>query len=84
MLKSVMRKKQTTKTVLNRCQIIIDLDEAYGKTLTHEQSAKTNCVCMATVTNAALSVCNPFLRQAVIRIVAALCDVTAKHTEALL
>ena len=43
-LKSVMRKKQTTKTVRNRCQIIIDLDEAHGKVLTHAQSAKTNCV----------------------------------------
>ena len=50
-LKSVMRKKQTTKTVRNRCQIIIDLDGAHGKVLTHEQSAKTNCVCMATVSN---------------------------------
>ena len=50
-LKSVMRKKKTTKTVRNRCQIIIDLDEAHGKVLTHEQSAKTNCVCMATITN---------------------------------
>ena len=39
-LKSVMRKKQTTKTVRNRCQIIIDLDEAHGKVLTHAQSAK--------------------------------------------
>ena len=46
-----MRKKQTPKTVRNRCQIIIDLDEAHGKTLTHKQSAKTNCVCMATITN---------------------------------
>ena len=50
-LKSVMRKKQTPKTVRNRCQIIIDLDEAHGKTLTHKQSTKTNCVCMATITN---------------------------------
>ena len=50
-LKSVMRKKQTTKTVRNRCQIIIDLDEAHGKILTHAQSAKTNCVCMATTMN---------------------------------
>lgn len=32
-LKSVMCKKQTTKTVRNRCQIIIDLDEAHGKFL---------------------------------------------------
>ena len=50
-LRSVMCKKQTPKTVRNRCQVIIDLDEAHGKVLTHEQSAKTNCVCMATVTN---------------------------------
>lgn len=42
MLKSVMQKKKTTKTVRNRCQIIIDLDEAHGKILTHEQSVRTN------------------------------------------
>lgn len=46
-----MRKKQTTKTVRNRCKILIDLNEAHGKVLTHEQSAKTNCVCMAAITN---------------------------------
>ncbi len=51
MLKCVMRKKRTTKTVRNRCQIIIDLDERHGKILTYEQTAKTNCVCMATITN---------------------------------
>ena len=50
-LESIIRKKQTSKTVRSRCQIIIDLDEAHGKILTHEQSAKTNGVCMATVTN---------------------------------
>ena len=50
-LKSVMRKKKTTKTVRNRCRIVTDLDEAHGKILTHEQSARTNCVCMSTVTN---------------------------------
>ena len=27
-LKSIMHKKQTSKTVRNRCQIILDLDEA--------------------------------------------------------
>lgn len=50
-LKSVSRKKQTSKTVRSRCQIIMDLDEAHGQILTHEQSAKSNAVCMATVTN---------------------------------
>lgn len=52
-LKSIMRKKQTTKTVRSRCQILIDLDSAHGKSLTREQSAKTNCVCLTTVTNTA-------------------------------
>ena len=50
-LKSVIRKKQTSKTIRSRCQIILDLDEAHGKVLTHEQSARSNGVCMATVTN---------------------------------
>jgi len=50
-LRSVIRKKDTSRTIRSRCQIIIDLDEAHGKVLTHEQSAKSNGVCMATVTN---------------------------------
>lgn len=50
-IKSVLRKKQTSKTVRSRCQILLDLDEAHGKILTHEQSAKSNAVCLATVTN---------------------------------
>lgn len=50
-LKSIIRKKNTSKTIRCRCQIIIDLDEVHGKVLTHEQSAKSNGVCLATVTN---------------------------------
>lgn len=50
-LKSVIRKKKTSKTIRCRCQIILDLDEAHGKVLTHEQSAKSNGVCLATVAN---------------------------------
>lgn len=50
-LKSIIRKNKTSKTIRSRCQIIIDLDEAHGKTLTHEQSAKSNGICLATVTN---------------------------------
>lgn len=50
-LKSLIRKKQTSKTLRSRCQILLDLDEAHGKVLTHEQSARANGVCMATVTN---------------------------------
>ena len=50
-LKSVVRKKETSKMIRSRCQIIIDLDESHGKVLTHEQCAKSNGVCLATVTN---------------------------------
>ncbi len=50
-LKAVIRKKKTSRTVRCRCQIIIDLDEAHGRILTHEQSAKSNGVCPATVAN---------------------------------
>ncbi len=50
-LKSVIRKKETSKTIRSRCQIVLDLDEDHGRILTHEQSARSNGVCMATVTN---------------------------------
>ena len=50
-LKSIIRKDRTSKTVRIRCQILIDLDEAHGKVLTYEQSARTNGVCTATITN---------------------------------
>ena len=50
-LKSTIRKKKISRTIRSRCQIILDLDEAHGKVLTHEQSAKFNGVCLATVAN---------------------------------
>lgn len=50
-LKSIIRKNKTSKTIRSRCQIVMDLDEAHGKVLTHEQSAKSNGICLATVTN---------------------------------
>jgi hypothetical protein len=57
-LKSVIRNKNTSKTIRCRCQILIDLDEAHGKILTHEQSAKSNGVCEATVANTILKFAN--------------------------
>ena len=50
-LKAIIRRKNTSKTIRCRCQILIDLDEAHGNILTHQQSARANGVCMATVTN---------------------------------
>ncbi len=59
-LKSIIRKKETSKTIRCRCQIILDLDEAHGKVLTYEQSARSSVVCMAAVTNTVAK--NIFLR----------------------
>ena len=57
-LKSTIRKKKTSKTIRCRCQIILDLDEAHGKVLTHEQCAKSNGVCLATVANTVIKYIN--------------------------
>ena len=50
-LKSIIRKKDTSKMIRSRCQILIDLDESHGSFLTHEQSARSNGVCQATIAN---------------------------------
>lgn len=51
LLKSTIRKRKTSRTIRCRCQVLMDLNESHGKTLTHEQSAKSNGICMATVGN---------------------------------
>ena len=50
-LKSLLRKSSTSRAVRCRCQILLDMDEAHGKLYTHEQCAKSNSVCIATVSN---------------------------------
>lgn len=50
-LKAIIRKDSSPKTVKCRCQILLDLDDSHGKPYTHEQAAKSNGVCIATVTN---------------------------------
>ena len=50
-LRSVIRKKTTTRTIKCRCQILIALDEAHGKQYTQEQCAKSVGVSSATVYN---------------------------------
>lgn len=51
LLRKVIRNKKTCKTVLKRCQILLELDEVHGSGLTHLQIAHTYAVCPATVTN---------------------------------
>lgn len=50
-LKSLIRKKDTSRTIRCRCQIILDMDELHGGSVSHEQCAKSNGVCTATITN---------------------------------
>lgn len=50
-LRKVIKDKKTCKTVLKRCQILLELDETRGNGLTHSQIAHAYAVCLATITN---------------------------------
>lgn len=50
-LQKTIRNKKTCKTVLKRCQILLELDEGQGASLTHAQLAHSYAVCPATITN---------------------------------
>ena len=50
-LQKTIRNKKTCKTVLKRCQILLELDEEQGTGLTHAQLARSYAVCPATITN---------------------------------
>ena len=46
-----IRNKKTSRTILKRCQILLELDEVHGTGLTHAQLAHSYAVCPATITN---------------------------------
>ena len=50
-LQKTIHNKKTCKTVLKRCQILLELDEEQGTGLTHAQLAHSYAVCPATITN---------------------------------
>lgn len=50
-LQKTVRNKKTCKTVLKRCQILLELDEEQGTGLTHARLAHSYAVCPATITN---------------------------------
>jgi transposase len=50
-LKTTIRKKSTSRNMLRRCKVLLDLNTSKGKPLTHEQCANSNGVSMATVGN---------------------------------
>ena len=50
-LQKTIKNKNTCKTVLKRCQILLELDEEQGAGLTHAQIAHSYAVCKSTVAN---------------------------------
>ena len=50
-LKSTIRKKSTSKNMIRRCRVLLDLNTSQGKAMTQQQCANSNGVCMATVSN---------------------------------
>lgn len=50
-LKVIIRNKKSSKSVIRRCQILLELDENNPNRLTHNQIAKTFGVCKATISN---------------------------------
>ena len=50
-LQKTIHNKKTSKTILKRCQILLELDEVHGTSLTHAQIAHSYAVCPATITN---------------------------------
>ena len=50
-LQKTIHNKNTSKTILKRCQILLELDEVHGTGLTHAQLAHSYAVCPATITN---------------------------------
>lgn len=50
-IQKTIRNKKTSKTILKRCQILLELDVIHGAGLTHAQIADTYAVCLSTITN---------------------------------
>lgn len=50
-LQKTVHNKKTCKTVLKRCQILLELDEVHGSGLTHVQIAHSYAVSPSTITN---------------------------------
>ena len=50
-LNNMIKKKTTSKTMIRRCGIMLELDINSGSNLTHEQLANSYGVCKATIAN---------------------------------
>ena len=50
-LQKTIHNRKTSRTILKRCQILLELDEVHGAGLTQAQIAHSYAVCPATITN---------------------------------
>lgn len=50
-LHKIISDRKTCKTVIKRCQILLELDEVHGTGLTHSRLAHRYAVCPTTITN---------------------------------
>lgn len=57
-LKALIKKKDTTVTIRNRCHIMLDMDEEHLPILTQEQCASRRGVTRATIVNTVAAYCN--------------------------
>ena len=64
-LRSMIRKGAISRSQRRRCQILLDMDEAHGKVLTHKQSARANGVCEGTVAKVVLKYANGGVDEAI-------------------
>ena len=79
-LRSMIRKGAISRSQRRRCQILLDMDEAHGKILTHKQSARANGVCEGTVAKVVLKYANGGVDEAIEHIN----RYTTHHSEAII
>ncbi len=55
-LKGKIRDKKTSKMILRRCQILLDMYENHGKVISRSQCTKANSVCQAAAENTLIEI----------------------------
>ena len=56
-IRGILKKKETTDTVANRCRVLLDVDENHPPVCTQEQCAKRHGISRATVSNTIANYC---------------------------
>ena len=48
-LKAIIRKKGTSRSMIHRCQVLLDMDESHGEIFTKERCSKSNGVSLSMI-----------------------------------